>query len=159
MAWIYFNFIPYLFSAVLIVHNDQILRENDIKLGFEVWQVCCEIYIIYIYIYIFNFCIDHTVDTLEIPSLLRCTSCTSSFFFFFWAIRASLWLLSTGIYICIVYILVSLTCVYVLKEVMSFLELGQLMGVACNRTHTGAKRKLLVAYEETGTNSQLFYLN
>ena len=77
---IYFSLIPNLFSAVLIVQNDQILKQKDIELGFEVWQVCCEIYIYY-----FNFCIDHynyTVDPLEIPFLLCCTSCNSSFPFF-----------------------------------------------------------------------------
>ena len=54
--------------------------------------------------------------------------------------------------------------VYVVKEVASFRGLGQLMGVARNRTRARAlqlrpaERKLLVAYAETGTNSWLFYL-
>ena len=56
--------------------------------------------------------------------------------------------------------LMQVCVVYVVKEVASFRGLGQLMGVAHNRTHTQADklhrpagRKLLVAYILTGTNS------
>ena len=55
--------------------------------------------------------------------------------------------------------------VYVVKEVASSGGLGQLMGVARNRTRAralrAAERTLLVAllaYVENGTNSYLFYL-
>ena len=44
--------------------------------------------------------------------------------------------------------------VYVFKEVASFRGLGQLMGVAHDRTHTRDQQKeSCVAYVETGTNS------
>ena len=60
-----------------------------------------------------------------------------------------------------IYMFVSLTqlcVVYVVKEVMSFRRLSQLMGMAQKKTHAQALDESCVVYVETETNSWLCYL-